>query len=264
MQSLMDIDVMEGENVGEASVKDPLHANRPSTYQALAPVPAPNVGPMSTDQALQRRREQNANRALWDPNATALEDVDTRREKGMERNVVQFFTKPVWNKNKSRDEGRPIFDAREYISVHAPGVRNETFVGPVRQIDKRIYARQYQEWKSGQTNIDHGTPLVTAGIVSPERAEELAFFKIKTVEQMAALDDAKLQNLGHTARREMEACKAFLDRQSKAVVAGDLEKKLAERDANHADLKAKYAELEAKLAKLSANTDPADAKRKRT
>lgn len=253
MQSLMDVDVMEGENIGEASVKDPLHANRPSTYQALAPIPAPNVGPMSTDQALQRRREQNANRAAWDPNATAVEDVNPAREKGMDRNVVQFFTKPAWNKNKSREAGRPIFDSKEYISVHAPGVRNEAYVGPVRQIDKRIYARQYQEWKSGQTNADQGTPLVTAGIVSPERAEELAFFKIKTVEQMASIDDARLQNLGHTARREMEACKAFLDKQSKAVAAGDLEKKLSERDA-------RLAELEAKLAKLTAGAD--DTKRK--
>lgn len=126
--------------------------------------------------------------------------------------IPQFFVEPVKMEFKSKQEGRPIFEEREFVRIIIPGDRRSMAVEPVNDEHKARWSKEYAAFKEGREAPLEGTPLkewpvssMTAG-----KAEELAFFHIKTVEQLAAVNDAQLQSLGMGARELRERAKLWL------------------------------------------------------
>jgi hypothetical protein len=132
---------------------------------------------------------------------------------GDETLLVKFFNTPLKNEVKTLEAGRPIFEETEFISIMAPGSRNNV-ERPVRDVDKTRFPRHYAAFKAreDQESVD-GTVLSEWPGITRGQAEELRFFNVVTVEQLAGVADNKisnfmgLQTLKTKAREYLEASK---------------------------------------------------------
>lgn len=98
--------------------------------------------------------------------------------------------------------GRPIYVEREYIRIVTPGDKDNIPERPVREDDRLAYPELYAKFKAGQTQAATGTPLEQWPGVNRAQVKELAYFNIRTVEQLAALSDGNMSNIGpYTALR---------------------------------------------------------------
>lgn len=134
---------------------------------------------------------------------------------------VRFFLKPFENHNKSREAGRPIFDDREMIEIIFPADRKRTVVAPANEMhyvphhkQQMTYAERfkpiYEQWKTGNAEYVHGTPLSQAAFATPAMIEEMKREKIVTVEQLAGLPDNAVARLGPGWRERRDQAQAFL------------------------------------------------------
>ena len=127
--------------------------------------------------------------------------------------IPQFFTEAVKLEWKSRQEGRPIFEDREFVRILIPGDRRSMAVEPVGEIHKARWPREYEAFRAGREAPLEGTPLSEwpVSLMSPARVQELAYFNLRTVEQLAAVNDAQLQSLGMGARELRERARTWLE-----------------------------------------------------
>lgn len=125
-------------------------------------------------------------------------------------NAVIFYKRAKQNEDKSKEAGRAIYDMRDYVKIITPASRDEVDV-PVQDKHKEAYPRQ---WAAFVDNKDQdtasGTLLSVWGGVPPERVEEYIFKKIRTVEQLAAVSDGNLQNLGMGAQADRKRAVEWL------------------------------------------------------
>lgn len=111
--------------------------------------------------------------------------------------AVRFEMYPHHNAKKSAEEGRPIYDEKEYIHIRVLGDRDNTVHRPVREDDKRRFAEAYRRWKAtGVAEGVSGTPLKEWAPMARNQVLELEHFGISTVEQLAQVTDGNLQRLG--------------------------------------------------------------------
>lgn len=111
---------------------------------------------------------------------------------------------------KVEGKGRPVYDEVEYIEIMVPGDRNNIVHRPVTNEDRRKFAQQYAQWKAGSQETASGTPLKAWPGITRAQVEELAYFNVKTVEQLAAISDGNLQSIPF-ARGLQNRAKAYLE-----------------------------------------------------
>ena len=148
---------------------------------------------------------------------------------------VKFTIKSVPDKKQTEEFKRPIFRDIEMVEMLIPGRRHPT----IRRLDdalRRRFKSQYDAWKEdNNAEVDFGTPLIEYPKISRSLVEELAHFKVKTVEQLALMPDtqaSQFQN-GLTIKREAE----------KWLEEADKERPIAELRAQVEQLEAERAEL---------------------
>lgn len=101
--------------------------------------------------------------------------------------------------------GRPVYDMVEYISIKSPGDKFNVVERPATDYDRRRFPRHYAAFRARQGNEVIGTPLEKWPLVDAAQIEELKFWNIRTVEQLAATADGSLQNVGHYSRLKQMA-----------------------------------------------------------
>jgi hypothetical protein len=124
------------------------------------------------------------------------------------------------------------------VRKHNPNDRNSAVAAAHALWD---YIRpKYEAWKSGQDLPETGTPLAAWNALSREQADIFKARGIKTVEEIAELTDASVQQIPlPSIRKTIAAAKLFLQAYDQTRVAGEL----AQRDAEIAKLKTQMAEL---------------------
>lgn len=171
------------------------------------------------------------------------------RYRGDENLYVRFFMHPIQDINKSREEGRPIFVDKEFVSIMVPGDKGNIVTRVARPDDINRFSRQYHAFKNNMEEVLEGTPLDKWNFITPAQVEEMRHFNIRTVEQLANLSDVHAQNfmgiqvLKRRAKEYIEATKAD------APVA-QLQAELEERDNKIASLNQALEELTAKVAAM--------------
>lgn len=110
---------------------------------------------------------------------------------GDEKLAIRFFNHPVQNKRESKEEGRPIFHEVEHVQVAVPGDKTSIVIREATDQDRERFPRHYEAFKArtSQDAVD-GTPLSAWPQVTRAQVEELAYFEIRTVEQLAGMSDA--------------------------------------------------------------------------
>nr|CRH05489.1 conserved protein of unknown function [Candidatus Magnetococcus massalia] len=179
-----------------------------------------------------------------------------------QRTYVEFFYKPIENKAKSRESGRPIFEEREYVKIIMAGSR-DIFITPVREVDRKRFAAQYEAFKEGGNCEESGTPLHQWPALGVSQVAELKALNIHTVEQLAALDDHGMQNIGMGARELVAKAEVFIRSAKDAAAAEQLGVELKERDDRIAQLESQLKELAERLEDKERETKKPAATRRR-
>jgi hypothetical protein len=170
----------------------------------------------------------------------------TQQQQQDEKLLVKFYIKSVKDVQRSKEEGRDIFKEKEYIDIRIPGSRDGA-ARPATFRDKQRFPRHYAAFQQRVEMAEEGTPLSEWPVISRTLADEMAFFNIKTVEQLANVNDTIAgQFMG--AQMYKQKAKAWLERAKEDVTVDKLQSELAQRD----DL---LKELQDQIARLTARLD---------
>lgn len=114
--------------------------------------------------------------------------------------------------------------------------------------DKQIWAviePYYEAWKKGQETPVDGTPLGAWPGLAPEQAERLRMMRVRSVEDVAAMTDADVDNFGMGGLLLRQNARAFVEmKKDKTVIQAEVSKQME-------GMQAKIDELTAKLAATS-------------
>lgn len=145
-------------------------------------------------------------RGSWDPNAgLAAQQGDDSRA------IVEFRMHPVVDGMASKDAGRTIKRDVPYVKILHPGEANlSVYDQPATDEDAARFPRQWAAFKSNQSQVISGTPLELLFPESPAIVANLNASMVRTAEQLAALTDTALQEIGMGARAWKEKAAAYL------------------------------------------------------
>lgn len=168
------------------------------------------------------------------------EDFDPRHQaQADEQLLVKFEIRPRLDQDATKKEGRPIYRDVEYINIRAPG-SPDNVVRPATHRDRERFPRHYQAFKSrvDADELLEGTLLSEWPVINRSQVEELAFFGIKTVEQLATTSDANGQAfMGFNGLKRK--ANEWLEAASQGVQLSEMQQELAKRDELIAELNTK-------------------------
>lgn len=135
---------------------------------------------------------------------------------------VQFFLAPIENPKKSKEEGRPIYDEVEMVSIMAAGNTKTEFTARADRMHwdgnnnkQWTYAERfpdhYAQFKQGIAEQVSGTPITEAPFLTVGQKAELKADGIKTIEQLAAMSDTNIRRKGMGYRERVDKARAYLD-----------------------------------------------------
>jgi len=159
---------------------------------------------------------------------------------------VTFSTQSVVNPIKSQEAGRPIHEPVDYVRIQQPGERDFT-LRPATQLDTQRFRRQWQMYQDGRAQDPTGTLLSVLFPNNPEIVDNLKFFKISTVEQLAGLNDTQIQNVGLGGRAFHEAAVKYLAAADKGKDFHALTRSVEQMNLRMQELEARNKALEAAL-----------------
>lgn len=162
----------------------------------------------------------------------------------------RFYVDAVENTSKTQQEGRPIFEDKEFVEILIAGDSKTKVVKRVTDEIRNRWPGEYEAFKKGQEGPVEGTPLDQWPLMTPARIHEMKALNIFTVEALAELSDANLEKLGMGGRDLQKQAKAYLRAATKTAEATRLAKELAQRDDEIEMLKGQLAELSAVIDEL--------------
>jgi hypothetical protein len=169
-----------------------------------------------------------------------INPVAKTRDAGDDSLWVTFEMASHFDGVATRETGRPIFKMEEYIKIVVPGDTTTVIHRPVRPGDMERFPRQYQAFKIGAEQ-QQGYPLSEWPHINRAQVDELAYFKIQTVEQLASVSDTVTQKfVGLNQLREK--AKQYLERMNSEAPTAKLEAEIKNRDEQ---LSAQQAQIDA-------------------
>jgi len=155
---------------------------------------------------------------------------------------VQFYTRPVENKYKSSQQGRPIFDEVSFVKIIVPGDKNLIIDTKATEEHKHRFPKQWDRYKLGQVQAAEGTPLEAVTWLTVGQVAEFKALNIFTVEQLADVSDQLAQKFMGCFEIRRKA-QAFLEAAKGEEATSKLTQELSARDAKIAALEAQMAQL---------------------
>ena len=148
---------------------------------------------------------------------------------------VKFYSMAVEDKVESKKKGRLICRDREMIEIMIPGQRQAR----VRAVDEAVrnrFREAYTRWKDSQeADEGMGTPLADYPRITRALVEELAYFNIKTVEQLALMADTQASQFMNGLSLKQEA-EQWLEN-------ADKERPFLEMKAENLEMKSQLADM---------------------
>lgn len=169
---------------------------------------------------------------------------------------VGFCLHPVQNEQKTAEAGRPIYEDREFIRIVVPGDRNSIVFQPATEDHRRRFPRAYEAFKSRSQVAQEGTPLQHWPMINRAMCMTLKAAHIATVEALAQVSDANLQQLGMGMRELRDQARAYV---SQAKDSATLHKLAAENQQLREQLAEQQRQITAMAQQLRELTTPDDA-----
>lgn len=159
--------------------------------------------------------------------------------------IVGFYKRSILNAARSRVEGKPVHEGRDFVKIQHPGETLNVVDRPVNDSDKHRWPRQWAHYLQGVQQIPDGVPINLLFPNKPEIETTLRGYNIHTVEQLANLSAQGISTVGMGAQDWVNAAQRYMERADKGVNHHQFEKALAEKDAAIAQLQRQVAEVTA-------------------
>lgn len=165
--------------------------------------------------------------------------------------LVRFYMHPAQDKPASVEAGRPIFKEVPFVHIMQPGNKESIIHRKATSMDKQRFAEHFRKFEAREDqDVVEGTPLIEWPGVTRSQAEELKFYNVMSVEQLAGMSDTNTQNFrGMNSLRQKAV--AFLE-MSKDNAGAEA---LAAATAKNEELEATIADLASRLQALEAEED---------
>jgi hypothetical protein len=191
--------------------------------------------------------------SIGDPIAAAKKQEETDRSPFI---VIQEF----WIEYDPQSDGsmKPV----EFVKWAKRGVQNAaTTVEKIARLQKypdndiwKVIRPYYEAWKAGEAAPVTGIPLEAWPGATPQLVKALAPANIRSVEDLARLEDSAIQRLAiPDLRRKQAAARSYLEAR----------KSTAEVEADNQRLRSELDEVKALVASLMADRQTEDAPKKR-
>lgn len=149
---------------------------------------------------------------------------------------VEFYLHPVLNEKKSAEEGRPIYEDKEYIKMIPIGDKTKAVIRPVKKIphagrpaDHHRFPRAWDAFQNQEKKAIEGTPIEEWPPITKADAMMLKGINVHTVEILASLQDNHITWLGARAMRDK--AKIWIEKAKEAAPAIQWAKDKAEMTA---------------------------------
>lgn len=186
----------------------------------------------------------------------------------MAAGLVPIFREETVNTGTFDENGQPVFKTHEIVELHTPGDRKNNVHYVLKESYKRqllqekgVY-EQYLKWRESKkinSALIDGTPIEQWPQISREQAELLKYNKVFTIQQLAALSDQAVANLGSGMLDLRILAQKWTNelatRGSSTMLAAELDRvqqELADRARSEQALLEQNKRLEAMIAKFAA------------
>lgn len=160
-----------------------------------------------------------------------------------EQLVVAFYPFSQLNKFKSNQEGRPVYETKDFVSISHPGETMNVVKREATEHDKRRFSRHWGAYQQGKNQVPDGIPLTLLFPSSPHIVETLRGYNIHVVEQLANLSAHGIGSIGMGAQEWVNGAKRYMERAEKGVDHHKFETAMKAKDAEIATMKRQIAEL---------------------
>lgn len=164
---------------------------------------------------------------------------------GDDKLLAGFYKKSVLNAARSRDEGRPIYEGRDFIKIQHPGETLNVVDRPASEQDKQRFPRQWAQYERGVTQIPDGVPLNQLFPDKPQVVDMMRGYNIHTVEQLRNLSGQAISTVGMGCQEWVNLANRYMERAEKGVDHHKFEAAIAQKDQEIASLKRQMAEVTA-------------------
>lgn len=168
--------------------------------------------------------------------------------------IVEFKLEAKENGFLSAQQGSPVYEDVEMVTIIVPGDKHTEIVEAVNDTHRQRWAQQYALFKQGLEQAETGTPVAQWPPLTPALVKMLQSVNVRTVEQLAGLSDAALPSIGLGGRKLRDQAIAWLKNAAdgrplaEALAAKEqLENRLAAQSAEMAELKAIVERLQANM-----------------
>lgn len=124
--------------------------------------------------------------------------------------LVEFVRDAKQNNFKSAQEGRPIYDEKDFVRIMTPGDTKTTVYREATDQDKRRFPKAWANYERGLEEVTEGTPLDQWNQISKSQTKELAHVNVRTVEQLISVSDANIQRMGPGFMQLRDRAKQYL------------------------------------------------------
>jgi len=147
---------------------------------------------------------------------------------------VKFYMNSVLDDAASTQHGRAVYKDVEFVQIMVPGDKNSLIDRPIRlgfdeKSDNQKFAREYALFKENKDQKVDGTPLKEGPPLSKGQIQELAYFNVTTLEQLANLSDTILQKF-MGANRLRELARRYLEQAKGGAPLVQMQAELTQRD----------------------------------
>lgn len=166
--------------------------------------------------------------------------------------IVAFYPYSQLNKFKSNQEGKPVYETKDFVSISHPGESMNVVKREATENDKRRFANHWSAYSQGKNQVPDGVPLTLLFPSSPHIVETLRGYNIHTVEQLANLSSHGIGSVGMGCQEWVNGAKRYMERAEKGVNHHKFETALAEKDREIATMKRQIADLSQMMQQRSA------------
>ena len=126
-------------------------------------------------------------------------------------NIARFFKRWKPNNFQSEQQGKLVGEEVDYIEIRTPGDKLNISKRQATAQDKSQYFHEWDLYQQGMEQVAKGTPLCQWPVMEDDTIAMLNYHNIHTVEALAALSDAGLQQIGIGARKLQRGAELFLE-----------------------------------------------------
>lgn len=123
---------------------------------------------------------------------------------------VEFYWREVKNEQKSIEEGRPIFESKEYVKIMAAGDKTKTWDRPIQRVQNGLtpsdfdrFPKQWAAFQRQETQVTEGTPVTEWTQITRADAAMLKSLGFHTIELIANMGEHSMNWMGARKYKEM-------------------------------------------------------------